>query len=73
LRRQRLQQADELLDLHLGIADQFSKKAWLQGVVVRHCQRLSGGVKGMPEANVAAALADDLISEPLEGPDSFLA
>lgn len=67
-----MQEAGELFHLQLGVTDQLPEEAGLQRSMVWHREGFSGGIEWMPEANVAAALADNFVTKTLKCPNSNL-
>jgi hypothetical protein len=65
-------QPEELLELHLGVADQLAEQAGLQCPMVRDCERLVTGVRAVTKPKVTPTLANDFVAETLEGSDGLL-
>ena len=64
---------NKLFHIQSSVPDQLSEKTGLQGPMIWHRERFAGGIEWMPKANVATALADDFVTQTLEGPNSNLA
>jgi hypothetical protein len=73
LESRKLQEAGEFLHIQSSVSNQLSEQTWLQGAVIWHRERLTGGIKWMPKANVTTALADHLVTKMLECPNCYLA
>ena len=62
-----------MLDGEPGVAQNSTEGAESYFVVQRNGDRELGADCGVPEANMASSLPDNLIADPCEDPDQFLA
>ncbi len=62
-----LDELSELFHTQLSIPYQFPEKTRLQGGMIRYREGFSGRIDRMSEANMAAALPDDLVTKLLKG------
>lgn len=70
--RLRLEDPDEFRSGPIRVADHLPQKARCHGAGVEHGQRSSRGICGVAKSDVAAALAEDFLTEPAEGTHGLL-